>query len=67
MSVSEITPDTDLYIDLGDSLSVVEVYMICEEAFDMDFPDDDIESLNLTTARKIASYVESRLAQKNIS
>ena len=63
MRVNEITPDTDLYQDLDDSLDAVSIYMICEEAFDLSFPDKDIEEWNLTTARTIAAYIEFRLAQ----
>ena len=63
LDVSKITPDTDLYEDLDDSLDAVAIYMACEETFDLEISDDDVEAWNMRNARNITAYLEYRLGK----
>ena len=52
-----ITPDTNLFDDLGaDSLDVVELIMSLEDEYGITIPDD--AAADLVTVGKIAEYLE---------
>ena len=52
-----ITPEANVVDDLGaDSLDVVELVMALEEAFDLEIPDEDAESIR--TVKDIFDYLE---------
>ena len=54
-----INDDTDLADDLGaDSLDVVDLVMTLEEEFDIEIPDEDIETM--TTVGEIVEYISSK-------
>ncbi len=56
-----VTPEANIVDDLGaDSLDVVELVMALEEAFDMEIPDEDAESIR--TVQDIFSYLKSKAA-----
>ena len=53
-----ITTDTDIQDDLGaDSLDVVDMVMSLEDEFEIEVPDEDIESLR--TVGALVSYIEA--------
>ena len=55
-----ITADTDIQDDLGaDSLDVVDMVMSIEDEFEIEVPDEDIESLR--TVGALVSYIESHV------
>ncbi|MBQ6627074.1 MAG: acyl carrier protein [Ruminococcus sp.] len=55
-----ITADTDIQDDLGaDSLDVVDMVMSIEDEFEIEVPDEDIESLR--TVGALVSYIESHI------
>lgn len=55
-----ITVDTDIQDDLGaDSLDVVDMVMSIEDEFEIEVPDEDIESLR--TVGALVSYIESHI------
>ncbi len=55
-----ITTETDIQDDLGaDSLDVVDMVMSLEDEFEIEVPDEDIESLR--TVGALVSYIESRV------
>jgi len=57
----ELVPQASILDDLGaDSLDVVELVMALEEAFDIEVPDDDVETIR--TVGDVESYVTSRLS-----
>jgi acyl carrier protein len=43
VDISLVTPEAEWYRDLGATVDVVEIFMICEEAFGIDIPDEDAE------------------------
>ena len=55
-----ITTDTDIQDDLGaDSLDVVDMVMSLEDEFEIEVPDEDIESLR--TVGALVSYIEAKM------
>lgn len=55
-----ITADTDIQDDLGaDSLDVVDMVMSLEDEFEIEVPDEDIESLR--TVGALVEYIEARV------
>jgi acyl carrier protein len=55
----EVTANASILDDLGaDSLDVVELVMAIEEAFDIDVPDEDVETLR--TINDMERYVSER-------
>lgn len=53
-----ITAETDIQDDLGaDSLDVVDLIMSLEDEFEIEVPDEDIESLR--TVGALVSYIEN--------
>ncbi len=53
-----ITADTDIQNDLGaDSLDIVDLIMSFEDEFEIEVPDEEIESLR--TVGALVSYIES--------
>ncbi len=55
-----ITAETDIQDDLGaDSLDVVDMVMSLEDEFEIELPDEDIESLR--TVGALVSYIEARI------
>jgi acyl carrier protein len=57
---AEVTKDASIFDDLGaDSLDVVELVMILEEAFDIEVPDDAVEEMR--TIGDIQRFVESHV------
>jgi acyl carrier protein len=57
---AEVTKDASILDDLGaDSLDVVELVMILEEAFDIEVPDDAVEEMR--TIGDIQRFVESHV------
>jgi acyl carrier protein len=58
---AEVTKDASILDDLGaDSLDVVELVMILEEAFDIEVPDDAVEEMR--TIGDIQRFVESHVS-----
>ena len=56
ISRSQITAEAKLADDLGaDSLDVVEMLMACEEEFNLDISDKDME--NIATVQDIVDYI----------
>jgi acyl carrier protein len=57
---SEVTPEASILDDLGaDSLDVVELVMALEEEFDLEVPDEDVETLR--TIGDVARYIAERV------
>ncbi len=57
---AEVTKDASIFDDLGaDSLDVVELVMLLEEAFDIEVPDDAVEEMR--TIGDIQRFVESHV------
>jgi acyl carrier protein len=61
VDVSAVTPETHFFDDFLDSMDSVELYMACEEAFDIEISDEDAERENLVTVGRLAAYIERRL------
>jgi acyl carrier protein len=58
---AELNADANILEDLGaDSLDVVELVMAIEEAFDIEIPDEDAESMR--TLGDVEKYVTGRVA-----
>ncbi len=61
VDAAEVTEDASILEDLGaDSLDVVELVMALEETFDIEVPDEDVESMR--TVGDVERYVSQRLA-----
>jgi acyl carrier protein len=61
-----ITPESSFVDDLGaDSLSLVEMTLCFEEAFDIDIEDEDVDKIR--TVRDAIRYVEERVARRSSS
>lgn len=61
VDAAEVTEDASILEDLGaDSLDVVELVMSLEEAFDIEVPDEDVETMR--TVGDVERYVSQRLA-----
>ncbi len=57
---SAITPETNIQEDLGaDSLDVVDMLMSLEDEFDVEIPDEKIETLR--TVADVVAYIEENL------
>jgi acyl carrier protein len=57
---AELVPDANILDDLGaDSLDVVELVMAIEEAFDIEIPDEHVETMR--TIGDVEKYVTGRL------
>lgn len=57
---SEVTPEASILDDLGaDSLDVVELVMALEEEFDLEVPDEDVETLR--TIGDVSRYIAERV------
>jgi acyl carrier protein len=58
---AELSSDSNILEDLGaDSLDVVELVMAIEEAFDIEVPDEDAETMR--TLGDVERYVSARVA-----
>lgn len=61
VELSELHPEASLLDDLGaDSLDVVEMVMTLEEAFEIEVPDAEVETLR--TIADVERYVASAVA-----
>lgn len=59
-NVEDMTMETRIGEDLGaDSLDVVELLMAIEEEFDVEIPDEDIESLK--TIGDVVEYIQNKI------
>ena len=59
VEVDEITADTDIVDDLGaDSLDIVDLVMTLEDEFDLEIPDEDVETVR--TVGDLVKYLEER-------
>ena len=59
---SAITPQADFMRDMGlDSMDLLELTMVVEEAFGLEIPDEDAEQLR--TMPELLAYLERRLAR----
>jgi acyl carrier protein len=57
----EVKPDSNFQNDLGaDSLDTVELVMALEEAFDIEIPDEDAETI--TTVGEAVAYIQKKQA-----
>jgi acyl carrier protein len=57
---AEVRPEASILDDLGaDSLDVVELVMALEEAFDIEVPDDHVESM--LTIGDVERYVQGQV------
>ena len=55
-----ITPETNIQEDLGaDSLDVVDMLMSLEDEFDVEIPDEKIETMR--TVADVVTYIEENL------
>jgi len=58
---STVVPEAKVVDDLGaDSLDVVELVMVLEEAFDLEIPEEEAEKI--VTVGDISSYLSSAMA-----
>lgn len=58
--IDSITPETDIADDLGaDSLDVVEMLMAIEDEFDIEIPDDKVETLK--TVGQVVDYIQENM------
>lgn len=58
--INTITPETDIADDLGaDSLDVVEMLMTIEDEFEIEIPDEKIESLK--TVGQVVEYIQEQI------
>ena len=58
--IDSITMDTDIADDLGaDSLDVVEMLMSIEDEFEIEIPDEKIESLK--TVGQVVDYIQENM------
>ena len=56
---SAITPESSIIDDLGaDSLDIVDMVMSLEEEFDVEIPDEEIESMK--TVGDIVKFIEAK-------
>jgi acyl carrier protein len=61
IDVSEVKPEANFQNDLGaDSLDTVELVMALEEAFDVEIPDEDAETV--TTVQAAVDYIDKKKA-----
>ena len=61
VDAAEVTEDASILEDLGaDSLDVVELVLALEETFDIEVPDEDVETMR--TVGDVERYVSQRLA-----
>jgi len=61
VEVASVTPDASFTEDLGaDSLDAVELIMAIEEAFDIEIPDEEAETM--TTPAECVSAIKAKLA-----
>ena len=61
---AEVTPSARLKEDLGaDSLDVVELVMVFEEAFDLEIPSEDCEKY-FVTVKSVTEYIRSRVKER---
>ena len=59
--IESITLETDIADDLGaDSLDVVEMLMSIEDEFEVEIPDEQIESLK--TVGNVVDYIQEHMA-----
>ena len=57
--IEKITMETNIADDLGaDSLDVVEMLMAIEDEFDIEIPDDKVETLN--TVGQVVEYIQEK-------
>lgn len=64
IEISKITPDLRFIEDLGaDSIAIVEIVLACEEQFDVNIADEDVEKL-LTVGAAI-DYAKARWERKS--
>ncbi len=57
VEVETITPETNIQEDLGaDSLDVVDMLMSLEDEFDVEIPDEKIETMR--TVADVVAYIE---------
>jgi acyl carrier protein len=55
-----ISADTDIQDDLGaDSLDVVDLLMSIEDEFEIEIPDEDVETVK--TVGQLVAYIESKV------
>ncbi len=60
VDADKITMDTDFVEDLNaDSLDVVDMLMSLEDEFDVEIPDEEIESIH--TVGDLVSYIEEHM------
>ncbi len=58
--VGSVLPEHSLREDLGlDSMAIIELLYRIEEAFDLQIPDEDLQTL--VTVASVVTYVEGRL------
>ena len=58
--IESITMDTDIQDDLGaDSLDVVEMLMSIEDEFEIEIPDEKIETLK--TVGQVVEYIQANM------
>jgi len=61
VDIASVTPDASFTEDLGaDSLDAVELIMAIEEAFDIEIPDEEAESM--TTPADCVKAIQTKLA-----
>lgn len=64
VELDKITPESRFVDDLGaDSLAVVEIVLECEEQFDVNIADEDVEKLS--TVGAALDYAKARWERKS--
>jgi acyl carrier protein len=59
VNIERVTPGATWYPDLGASLDIVEVFMMCEEVFDIEIPDEDAQELE--NVGMLTAYIQRKL------
>ena len=64
VKLEEVTPEASFLDDFGaDSLDIVELFMMFEEEFNIEIPDEDIEKMH--TVGNVIDYVKEKYANHN--
>jgi acyl carrier protein len=62
VNIERVIPGATWYPDLGASLDVVEVFIMCEEVFDIEIPDEDLQEVE--NVEMLTAYIQRKLGFK---
>ena len=57
--IERVTPEARFEVDIGHSMAMVEVVMLCEEEFGLDIPDGEAEQC--PTVALFTAYIQRKL------